>query len=102
MFINTCSSRGVASLRAGLLDDIGKMASQLGASGSGSVGPALFGDSPEPSWSNLRSEAIATPTGLQLEENKRSSTQDVVQFSWSYVQQYRRSVMNYKRRLDRR
>lgn len=68
-----CSSRpGVASLRAGLLDDIGKMASQLGASGPpGPIGPALFSDSDSgPSWLDLRSEALATPTGLKIEENK--------------------------------
>ncbi|CAM9243938.1 unnamed protein product [Laminaria digitata] len=62
--------RGVASLRAGLLDDIGKMASQMGA-GAGAVGRPLFGDSPDPSWPTLRSEAIATPTGESMEENKR-------------------------------
>ncbi|CAN0217644.1 unnamed protein product [Ectocarpus sp. 12 AP-2014] len=65
-------SRGVASLRAGLLDDIGKMASKLGASGgAGPTGPALFGNSLDPSWSSLRGEAIATPTGAGIEENKR-------------------------------
>lgn len=66
------SSRGVASLRAGLLDDIGKMASKLGASGgAGPTVPSLFGDSPDPSWSSLRGEAVATPTGAGIEENKR-------------------------------
>lgn len=63
------------------------MASQLGASGAGPIGPALFGDSPDPSWSNLRSEAIATPTGLKLEENKRFPIHDVVNLAWSLIQQ---------------
>eukprot|EP00903_Cladosiphon_okamuranus_P019526 g17957.t1 len=66
------SRQGVGSLRAGLLDDIGKMASQLGARGSGGpIGPALFSDSSDPSWSSLRTEAVATPTGVRIEENKR-------------------------------
>lgn len=48
------------------------MASQLGSSGSGGpIGPALFSDSPGPSWGTLRTDALDTPTGLRIEENKR-------------------------------
>lgn len=66
--------RGVASLRAGLLDEIGKMASQVGGKGGATaraLGPPLFDNAPDPSWPTLRSEAIATPTGALMEENKR-------------------------------
>ncbi|CAM9197623.1 unnamed protein product [Hapterophycus canaliculatus] len=50
------------------------MASQMGANAGTSAGPigsALFGDNPDPSWSYLRSEALATPTGANMELNKR-------------------------------
>ena len=69
--LRPCRPRGVASLRAGLFDDIGKMASQLGAGAGAPIGRPLFGDFPDPSWPTLRSEAIATTTGESMEENKR-------------------------------
>nr|WEU39141.1 glutathione S-transferase [Saccharina japonica] len=47
------------------------MASQIGAGAGAPIGRPLFGDSPDPSWPTLRSEAIATPTGESMEENKR-------------------------------
>ncbi|CAM9332650.1 unnamed protein product [Ascophyllum nodosum] len=67
--------RGVASLRAGIIDDIGKMASQLRGDGEAQTGRPLFpgssSGSSSLSWSDLRREAIVTPTGNAIEENKR-------------------------------
>ncbi|CAN0020194.1 unnamed protein product [Scytosiphon promiscuus] len=50
------------------------MASQLGANGGaagGPIGPPLFGDTPDPSWSDLRLKAVGTLAGTTMEQNKR-------------------------------
>lgn len=61
----------MASLRAGILDNIGKMASQMRGSGGAQTGGLLFTGASGPSWEVLHREAIATPTGIAIEENKR-------------------------------
>lgn len=65
------SARAVGPLRAGFIDDIGKMASQLGAKGPAKSSQSLFGGCPDPSWRDLCSAAIATTTGVSLGEKKR-------------------------------
>lgn len=65
------SAQGVGPLHAGFLDGIRNMASQLGAGARSTAGSPLFTDCPDPSWSTLRNEAIATPTGASIQENER-------------------------------
>lgn len=47
------------------------MASQIRGSGGAETGRLLFAGASGPSWEALRTEAIATPTGTAIEENKR-------------------------------
>lgn len=68
---STAGKRGVASLRAGIIDNIGKMASQMRGAGGAQAGELLFTGASGPSWEVLHREAVATPTGTSIEENKR-------------------------------
>lgn len=53
------------------MDNIGKIASNLGSGSGAAVGRPLFEGASGPSWEDLRSRAVDTHRGQILEDNKR-------------------------------